>query len=224
MRELNVKIFAAVLFCMCAFTVAAQENSAAANQPVLQHRDARYRLCASDVVAVTFPLTPEFDQTVSIQPDGFVNLAGAGDIHLEGLNTDESAAAIRAAYAKILHDPIVTIELKDFRKPYFSVSGQVNRPGRYDLRGDTRATEAIAIAGGFTEAAKHSHVLLFRQVNDSWYEVKPLNLKSILAGHYVGEDAEIRSGDLLYVPQNAISKIKRFIPSSGVGAYYQLHP
>ena len=125
-------------------------------------------------------------------------------------------------FGRILHDPIVAIELKDFNKPYFSVSGQVNRPGRYDLRGDTRATEAIAMAGGFSEAAKHSQVLLFRQVNDSWYEVRTLNLKEILTGHHIDEDAEIRSGDLLYVPQNAISKIKKFIPSSGVGTYYQL--
>jgi polysaccharide export outer membrane protein len=224
MHELNAKIIGAVCFCICASIAAAQENPAVVDQPALAHREARYRLCASDVIAVTFPLTPEFDQTVSIQPDGFVSLAGAGDIHLESLDTEESVAAIRAAYAKILHDPIVTIELKDFRKPYFSVGGQVNRPGRYDLRGDTRATEAVAIAGGFTEAAKHSQVLLFRQVNDSWYEVKPLNLKNILTGHHIDEDAEMRSGDLLYVPQNAISKIKRFIPSSGVGAYYQLHP
>jgi polysaccharide export outer membrane protein len=222
MNELNLKVLAAACFFFCAFTVAAQENPVAANQPVLAHRDARYRLCASDVIAVTFPLTPEFDQTVSIQPDGFVSLAGAGDVHLEGLNTQESVAAIRTAYARILHDPIVAIELKDFNKPYFSVSGQVNRPGRYDLRGDTRATEAIAMAGGFNEAAKHSQVLLFRQVSDAWYEVRTLNLKEILAGHHIDEDAEIRSGDLLYVPQNAISKIKKFIPSSGVGTYYQL--
>jgi len=224
MRELKAKYLAVVLFCTCALAAAAQEGPAAANQPNLMHRDARYRLCASDVIGVIFPLTPEFNQSVTIQPDGFVSLAGAGDVHLEGLNTQEAVAAIRGAYAKVLHDPIVTIELKDFNKPYFSVGGEVNRPGRYDLRGETRATEAIAIAGGFNETAKHSQVLLFRQINDSWYEVKALNLKRIFGGHNVSEDAEIRSGDLLYVPQNVLSKIKRFIPSSGVGAYYQLHP
>lgn len=194
------------------------------SRPALEHRDARYRLCASDVISVTFPLTPEFDQSINIQPDGFASLSGAGDVHLEGLTTEQSVAAIQAAYSKILHDPIVAVELKDFNKPYFIVSGQVHKPGKFDLRGGTSAAQAVAIAGGFNESAKHSEVLLFRRKNDDWYEVKPLDLKKILQGHNVSEDPEIRTGDMLFVPQNFISKIKKFIPSSGMGAYYQMHP
>ncbi len=164
----------------------------------LQRRDARYRLCPSDVIVLTFPLTPEFDQTVSIQPDGFASLAGAGDVHLEGLSTQESVEAVRAAYAGILHDPIVSIDLKDFNRPYFIVGGQVGHPGKYDLRGETSATEAVQMAGGFTDASKHSQVLLFRRVNSGWYEVKPLNLKRILQGRDVNEDPQVQPGDMLF--------------------------
>ena len=188
-----------------------------------QVRNPRYRLCASDAITVTFPFTPEFDQTINVQPDGFASLTGAGDIHLEGLTTEQASDAIRTAYAHILRDPKVTVELKDFNKPYFIVSGQVNKPGKYDLRGDTSATEAIAVAGGFNDSAKHSEVLLFRRVNDDWFEVKPMNLKRILQGRNINEDAEIHPGDMLFVPQNFISKIKKFIPSTGVGTYYQLY-
>jgi len=223
-RKLNLAILAAALLLTLSSSPAAQGRAQANAQTDIEHRYGRYRLCASDVIALTFPLTPEFDQTINIEPDGFASLAGAGDVRLEGLTINESVAAIRTAYASVLHDPLITIELKDFNRPYFIVGGEVNHPGKYDLRGDTRATEAIAIAGGFNDASKHSQVLLFRKVNDDWYEVKPLNLKRILQGHDVNEDPEVRAGDMLYVPQNTISKIKKFIPSSGMGAYYQLHP
>jgi polysaccharide biosynthesis/export protein len=248
MRNVKLTIFSALFLLACATGVLAQareatskvnsslwasrpppsnsedNKDAARPAPDLQRRNARYRLCATDVITLTFPLTPEFDQTVTIQPDGFASLAGAGDVHLEGLTTQESAEAVRASYAKILHVPIVSVDLKDFNKPYFIVSGQVSHPGKFDLRGETSAAQAVAIAGGFNEYAKHSQVLLFRRVNDDWYEVKPVNLKRILQGRDVGEDPEIVPGDMLYVPQNFISKIKKFIPSSGLGAYYQLHP
>jgi polysaccharide biosynthesis/export protein len=194
------------------------------DRPALQQRNPRYRLCASDVIALTFPLTPEYDQTVSVQPDGFITLAGAGDVHVEGLTTLETIPAIQAAYVNILHNSIVTIELKDFNKPYFVVSGQVFKPGKFDLRGYTTATEAVAMAGGFEESAKHSQVLLFRRVNDSWTEVKTLDLKHILQGHSVNEDPEIRPGDMLFVPQNTISKVKKFIPNYGMGAYATMYP
>ena len=199
-------------------------SSSDSGHPALERRGARYQLCASDVISITFPLTPEYNQTVNIQPDGFASLSGAGDVHLEGLTTGQSGTAIQTAYAKILHDPIVTVELKDFNKPYFTVSGQVHKPGKFDLRGYTTATEAVAIAGGFNESAKHSQVLLFRRKSDDWYEVKPLDLKRTLQGHNVSEDPQVRPGDMLFVPQNFISKIKKFIPSSGMGAYYQMHP
>jgi polysaccharide biosynthesis/export protein len=191
-----------------------------ADDPVLQQRNARYRLCASDAITLTFPLTPEFDQTVNIQPDGFASLAGAGDVHLEGLTTKESVIVVQAAYSKILHDPPLTIELKDFNKPYFIVGGQVSKPGKFDLRGYTTATEAVAMAGGFNESAKHSQVLLFRRVNNNWLAVQTLDLKHILQGHDVREDVEIRPGDMLFVPQNLISKIQKFIPKSSFGGYY----
>jgi polysaccharide export outer membrane protein len=239
-------VFAEVLFLAiltCAPSSPAQENTMAANgasvglakanergpssgsphgvdDPVLQRRNARYRLCASDAITLTFPLTPEFDQTVNVQPDGFVSLAGAGDVHVEGLTTAESVLAVQAAYSKILHDPLVTIELKDFNKPYFIVGGQVSKPGKFDLRGYTTATEAVAMAGGFNDSAKHSQVLLFRRVNNNWLAVQTLDLKHILQGHDVREDVEIQPGDMLFVPQNLISKIEKFIPKSSFGGYY----
>lgn len=219
-----IELLVLLLFMARAPGAVAQENLRnGADHPALSHRDTRYKICASDVIGLTFSLTPEFDQTVNIQPDGFASLAGAGDVHLQGLTTQEAAVAIRAAYAKILHDPIITVELKDFNKPYFIVNGQVNHPGKFDLRGNTSATEAVAIAGGFNESAKHSQVLIFRRVDDDWTEVKLLNLKKILQGHDVQEDTEIRAGDMVFVPQNLISKVKKFIPSTGVGTYYQMY-
>lgn len=240
MRAMKLHLLAAVLVIGCACTFGAQKKATAwkfsanptpttevsrdAGQPRLSRRDHRYRLCASDVIALEFPLTPEFDQTVTIQPDGFVSLAGAGDVRVEGLTIQDSVKAIRAAYTKILHDPILTVELKNFNKPYFLVSGQVNRPGKYDLRGDISAMQAVAIAGGFNGDAKSSQVLLFRRVNDSWYQVIPIDMKRLLKGRDMSEDVELQSGDMLYAPKNFISKVRRFIPSSGFGAYYQLHP
>ena len=202
---------------------AVSESSVSDESRVALRSNARYRVVSSDTIALSFPLTPEFDQVVTIEPDGFASLAGAGEVYLEGLTTQECANAIRAAYSKILHDPIVTVELKEYSKPYFVVTGEVSRPGKYDLHGHTSATEAIAMAGGFNGAAKHSQVLLFRRVNAGWYEVRPLNLKKIFAGRDILEDPTILPGDMLFVPQNAISKIRRFIPTPGVGAYYQVH-
>jgi len=117
-----------------------------------------------------------------------------------------------------LHEPVITIELKDFEKPYFIAGGQFGKPGKYELRGDTTVTEAISIAGGFTEKAKHSDVVLYRRVPSGWVQAKRLNIKQMLASRNLSEDIHLEPGDFIYVPQNSLSKIRQFIPNPGIGA------
>jgi len=178
-----------------------------------------YRLNRSDVVALTFTLAPEFDQTLTIQPDGYVALKDAQPVLAQGLTLEEFRAAVRQAYTGYLHDPQVAVALKDFQHPYFVAGGEVGRPGKYELREDTTIMEAVEIAGGFTHVAKHSQVLLFRRVNDDVVEAHVFNLKEMLKSKNLSEAAELRPGDLVFVPQNALSKIEPFLSKPSFGMY-----
>jgi polysaccharide export outer membrane protein len=122
-------------------------------------------------------------------------------------------------YGKILNEPIISVVLKDFEKPYFIADGQVGKPGKYELRGDLTLTEAIAMAGGFQDTAKHSQVLLFRKVDDQWTEAKLINVKKMQKSGNLKEDPMLHPGDMLFVPKNAFSKFKQFIPTGNVGTY-----
>jgi polysaccharide export outer membrane protein len=193
-------------------------DPAALPTPELQLRNPRYQVRPGDSFDLVFSFTPEFNQTVTVQPDGFVSLRDVGDVHVLGKTVPELTRLINTTYANILRDPSVSVVLKDFEKPHFVVSGQVTRPGKYELRADTTAMEAVAIAGGFNGMAKHSQVLLFRRVSDDWVEVKKLDLKRIHKGD-IREDVHLRPGDMLFVPQSAFSKIRPFLPTWGMGAY-----
>lgn len=185
----------------------------------LQHRNRRYQIHSADVLELGFPFTPEFNQTVTVQPDGYITLRGVDGIRVEGQTLPEVTTSLRTAYTKVLHDPVINVELKDFEKPYFIVGGEVGRPGKFDLRGETSATEAVAIAGGLKDSAKHSQVLLFHHVPDGWMQVKKLNMKKMLNNADLNEDAYLQPGDFLYVPKNTMSKIAKFIPTSSLGLY-----
>ena len=178
-----------------------------------------YRLRNTDVIEVRFTFSPEFDQTLTVRPDGFVSLKGIGDVIAEGLTLAELHDSIRQAYATVLHDPEVNVALRDFEKPFFLAAGQVGRPGKYELRSPTTVAEAIAIAGGFTDQSRHSQVVLFRKITDDLVESHVLNVKAMLASRNLDEDLELKPGDLIYVPQNRISKIRRFLPGSSLSAY-----
>jgi len=111
------------------------------------------------------------------------------------------------------------VALKDFEKPYFLAAGQVGKPGKYELRSDLTLVEAVAIAGGFTENSKHSQVLLFRRVSNQTVEARVFDVKKMLASHNLEEDPHLLPGDMLFVPQNSISKIRHYLPTSSMGLY-----
>lgn len=174
-------------------------------------RNPRYRICRDDVLSLSFPLSPELNQKLTVQPDGFIELQSAGNLHVEGLTVPEAVEAVKKAYANVLHNPIVDLDLADFQKPFFTVSGQVAKPGQYDLRYDTTVTQAIAVAGGFEGTAK-DQVFLYRAVSSNWAEVREIKLKDILRGKHVGEDVHLHPGDMIFVPENKITKFRKYVP------------
>jgi polysaccharide biosynthesis/export protein len=187
--------------------------------PEFHERNPRYILRTSDSFDISFTFSPEFNQTVVVEPDGFVTFRGAGSAHVAGETLPELTETIKKAYIGILHDPSVTVALKDFEHPYFIAAGQVAKPGKYDLRGNISLTEAVNVAGGFTESSKHSQVLLFRHVGDDKVEARIFDVKKMLASRDLAEDPQLQPGDMLFVPQNAISKIRKYLPTSSMGLY-----
>lgn len=193
-----------------------------ATQPQLERRNPRYKIQHSDILSISFPLSPEFDQPkVTVQPDGYINLQGIGSLYIQDMTVPQAVDAMKKAYASILHDPIIDVDLVDFQKPYFTVSGQVGKPGEYELRHDTSLTEAIAMAGGFAPTAK-TQVFLYHRVSTGYFEVKKYNVKDILHGKNVNEDAVLGPGDMIFVPEKFITSFRKYVPygiGTGFGFY-----
>ena len=199
-------------------TEATQTNSTETASS-LHKRNWRYRVNPSDTLELTFALTPEFNQTVTVQPDGYITLRAVGDLSAAGQTLPELTQSLKTAYSKILQDPEIAIDPKEFEKPFFTVGGQVGKPGKFDWYGDITLTQAIAIAGGFTDASKHSQVLLFRRISDQWTEARIINVKKMFNSRDLQEDPSLKPGDMLYVPKNALSKIKPFLPSTSASVF-----
>ncbi len=194
----------------------------AASTADFKDRSPRYRIEAGDSFDLSFELSPEFNQTVSVQPDGFVTLRGVGDLKVAGETVPELTQTLYTAYSKILNDPKISVILKEFEKPYFVADGQVAKPGKYEMHGNTTLTQAIAIAGGFNSSAKHSQVLLFRRIDDQWTEAKLINVKRMEKEGNLKEDPFLHPGDMLFVPKSKLSKIDRYIPNLSMGTYLPL--
>src|SRR5947199_3370408 len=179
----------------------------------------RYRLQPSDVLEVQYRYSPEFNQTVTVQPDGYVTLEIGGDLKIAGFTIEETRQAILRQASKRLQDPVATIVLKEFQKPYFVVAGEVATPGKIEMRERVTAIQAIMLAGGMKESARSSQIVVFRKINSDMAEVKLLNLKNIRRTSDLENDLTLQPGDMVFVPRDKISKIERFMRLASVAAF-----
>ncbi len=179
----------------------------------------RYRLQPGDVFEVQFRYSPEFNQIVTVQPDGYVSLEVGGDLKVAGLTIEQARAAILKKASARLQDPVATIVLKEFQKPYFVIAGEVSLPGKIEMRERVTALQAIMLAGGMKEGARSSQVVVFRRINTDTAEVKLLNLKSIRSTSDLENDLTLQPGDMVFVPRDKISKIERFMKLANVAAF-----
>jgi polysaccharide biosynthesis/export protein len=179
----------------------------------------RYRLQPGDVFEVQFRYSPEFNQTVTVQPDGYISLEMGGDLRVAGLTIDQTREAILKKAGSRLQDPVAAIVLKEFQKPYFVIAGEVNVPGKIEMRERVTALQAIMLAGGMKETAKSSQIVVFRRINSDTAEVKLLNLKNIRRTSDLENDLTLQPGDMVLVPRDKISKIERFMKLASVAAF-----
>jgi polysaccharide export outer membrane protein len=212
----SLLLLIAICFLASATAAIAQQQTAPRLTTVTEER---YRLQPGDVFEVQFRYSPEFNQTVTVQPDGYVSLEVGGDLKVAGLTIEQAHAAILKKASTRLQDPVATIVLKEFQKPYFVIAGEVSLPGRIEMRERVTALQAIMLAGGMKEGARSSQVVVFRRINTDTAEVKLLNLKSIRRTADLENDLTLQPGDMVFVPRDKISKIERFMKLANVAAF-----
>lgn len=126
---------------------------------------------------------------------GFVSLPLIGKIHLSGLTLFAASDTITTRLNKYLKEPTVSVRILNHK---FSVLGEVNRPGVYNLLED-RVTipEALGLAGDLTIFGKRNNILLIRERTIGKRELVRIDLTSrdILSSPYY----YIEQNDVIYV-------------------------
>ena len=197
------------------------------SQQTTLHTRERYTLHSGDTLMLDYRLSPELNQTVTIGPDGFVDLNLVGAVKLMGLTMTEAHALILKLDSVRLNSPELNLQLKDFQRQYVVVAGQVINPTRIEMREDLTAIQAVMLAGGFKDSAKESKIVIFRRLNSrtDMAEVRVLNLHNIKKTSQLEHDLSLEPGDIIYVPENIttqfgkIMRIPNFSVASGVPLY-----
>lgn len=172
----------------------------------------RYVLQVSDEVELTYRYTPEFNFSGRIQPDGFISAPIIGDVLIAGYTISQARDILLRVARQRLRDPEMSFVLKDFVKPLFTVGGEVEKPGQFELRGRVGVLEAVAIAGGFKRSAKASQLVLLRRFDNERATAQLINAKDLQENRDPEHDIRLQPGDMIVVPRNKLSYVEPYVP------------
>ncbi len=184
-RRLGAALLAVVVWVACGSVIARAQGApagagnapgssapapAAAPLPAAVAAPAGYTLGPDDQVAVEVFGEDDLRAAGRLNSEGSMSLPLLGPVRLAGLTTAQAAARITELLRKdYLVNPRVNVSLVGYAKRRFTVLGQVNRPGAYDMpedsvmRGGIDLLEAIALAGGYTRIAAPGRITVVRR-------------------------------------------------------------
>jgi len=105
----------------------------------------------------------------------------------------------------------------EFNKVY--VLGEVKAPKSVIIKGRLTLIDAIAEAGGYTPDAVTSSVMIIRGELGSQKGIR-VNLKRILKEGDIGQNIELKPGDIVYVPKTFVVHIERFLRNIALPVYW----
>lgn len=125
------------------------------NLPVISHRVGYSQQSSLN--------TSQSISAYSVDQQGQIDFPVLGKINVAGKTREMIAAQIKSELVKrnLVNDPVVTVE---FGNLYFSVLGEVTRPGRFNITRDkVTILDAISQAGDLTIYGKRENVCLMRE-------------------------------------------------------------
>jgi polysaccharide biosynthesis/export protein len=156
-----------------------------------------YRIGPEDVLSISVWKNNDLTRTVPVRPDGKVSLPLLNDVQAAGLTALELREVLARKLADYMPSPEVSVIVSDIRSFKVSIIGEVSRPGRLELRSWTTVLDALALAGGFTQFAARSKIVILQPEGKTMKRI-PFNYNKALNGEQ--ENFYLRNGDIIMVP------------------------
>jgi len=156
-----------------------------------------YRIGPEDVLAVSVWKNDSLTRSVPVRPDGKISLPLLNDVQAAGLSAQELRDVLTQKLGAYMPNPEVSVIVTNINSFKVSLIGEINRPGRLELRSWTTVLDALALAGGFTPFASRSKIVILQPDGKGMKRI-PFNYNKALDGEQ--ENFYLRNGDIILVP------------------------
>jgi polysaccharide export outer membrane protein len=179
-------------------------NSSSAGLPTAISAPPGYQLSANDGIAVEVFGEEDLKASARLNAEGNASLPLLGTVHLAGLTLTQATMRVTELYARdYLVNPKVNVTLLGYARRRFTVLGQINHPGSFEMPetspGGIDLMEAIAMAGGYTRIAAPERTSV-RRHSANGDQIMRVNAKRVERGQTA--NFRVQDGDSITVGES----------------------
>jgi protein involved in polysaccharide export with SLBB domain len=152
-----------------------------------------------DIFSMQIVSEKDLPAEYQVASDGTVDLPYVQTVQVAGLEPQEIARVVRQKLIddKILTNPIVVVQVKEYHSRTVILLGQVAKPGSFVLTPGLTLMQAISMAGGLSQIANDDNVTLTRKLNAKETKTVTISVDAITEGK--APDVPLQAGDRVYV-------------------------
>ncbi len=153
-----------------------------------------------DVLAISVWKQPDISRSIPVRSDGRVSLPLIGEVQAAGQTPVKLEEEITSKLQPYLAEPEVTVIVEQINSEKFNILGRVAKPGSYPLTNPTTVLDAIALAGGCRDFAKHKSIYVLRRNSDGSESRLPFNYQDVIKGKNIAQNIRLKPHDTIVVP------------------------
>ena len=158
---------------------------------------AEYRIGVDDVLDIVVWNNTTVSRTVPVRPDGKISLPLLNEVQAAGLTPPQLRQSLMSKLVEYMPTPEISVIVREVHSNKISVLGEVRKAGRYEISQRATVLDAVALAGGFSDFARRSKVVIMRQEGNGVKRI-PINYNKIVAEE--DENIVLQPGDIVVVP------------------------
>jgi protein involved in polysaccharide export with SLBB domain len=194
-------------------TMSSDEFKSFSESKAYVDQNSNYTLGPDDVIDIIVTRHPEVSGQYTINKEGKIQYEFAGDVTLAGLTKDQAIKVLADKLSIYIIKPEISLKISGFNSKIVYVVGEVARPGRIPMHGDTITVRDALLEAGLPliGSAATDSASIFTPDASGHVVRKKVNVEALLYQGDLRQNFILHPGDCLYVPATFLTKAMRVI-------------
>jgi polysaccharide export outer membrane protein len=165
--------------------------------------EGEYLLGNGDLLVIKVLEEGKLDTEARVTSQGIINVPLLGEVSVLNLTATQAERKIEELYKKeYMHDPHVSVYIKERMSKQITLVGAVEKPGTYDYVAQRRLLDVLAIGNGLKKDAGSSAYITRKNAKTGKTLNYVVDLEDLVKNGNMAHNHAILGGDVIFIPKS----------------------